>query len=608
MGRVLCLCLWTLTAFWLGNIGVPPRFSSQLIFPFLLIGCLFLWRERAVFLENLGEKKRAILVGEGLFFGVFIFFLVLRSFGPETADGEKPMDMAIIAAVARADYLPPPNPYTSGERLVAYYYSGHLQTALATTAISSSPQWTYNLMCATIPALVFSSLFMLCAALCKSLKLGFFAVCGVLCLGTLAPLREFWPGVFGSAPEGPAYFATSRVIPFTINEYPFFTFAFGDLHAHLFAMPLAVLVLCLAWALWQGGRNVSLVLCGLALGALAMTNTWDFPLFTLLGAFAVWHGRGMWREKVGGVVAMVCLALLAASIFLFKLKTTSSGVHFLWPSSPLIAWLLVWGVFLSVLIPGLMYVKTSSESAFCRALVLCGILALAWSEFTWMGYWGPPYHRQDTVFKFGLQAWYFCGVAAFCLALPQIATRRWPRFLPFVFLPFLAIMLYSSMLVVWGRAGEFRAFKGLNAWAQLPENEQNAARWLQTRARDGDFLIEAEQYEGGDYTEYSRYANATGIPAVIGPQSHSLQWLGKEKEILQRKLDVRMFYTTGDVTKRSAILRKYRVRWIVCGELERRQYGEAFVNRVAGAFPIGAHFGEISAADSVIICENPFAL
>lgn len=604
-GRVLLLAVWTVAAFWLGTLGVSARITALLIFPLLTSGLFLLWRERVQLAMRLKRQRLALGASELIFLLSFIFFLTLRAFGPETADGEKPMDLALMASCARAESLPPPNPYVAGERVTAYYYLGHLQAALLTNAVRSSPQWTYNLMCATIPALVFSSLFSVCAALCRSVKWGACATGGVLCLGTLAPLRHIWPHIFGEVPIGPAYFSTSRVIPFTINEYPFFTFAFGDLHAHLLAMPLIALVFCLSWALWCEGRSAPLLPLSLALGALAMTNTWDLPLYALLGGMAVWHGRKSPREKIAGVAMVFALAVFVASGFLLGLKTASSGVHFLWPSSPVIPWLMVWGVFLGALSFGFIYHRRSRETGFCGALAGCGALALLASEFTWMGYLAPPYHRQDTVFKFGMQAWYFWGVASSCLVLPQIAARRWPRWLPFAFLPFLAVMLFSSVSVAWGRTEGFRQWKGLNAWSQLAPAPQQAAQWLHTRARGSEriFLIEAEQYEGGDYTEYSRYANATGIPIVIGPRAHSFQWRGGGwEEVFQRKRDVRTFYTTADQTTRLAILRKYAVRWIICGELERREYGAESIARVEDAFPTAAAFG--AGVDRVAILES----
>ena len=42
------------------------------------------------------------------------------------------------------------------------------------------------------------------------------------------------------------YWAASRVIPNTINEFPLWTFVFADLHPHMIAMPFGLLVVGLA--------------------------------------------------------------------------------------------------------------------------------------------------------------------------------------------------------------------------------------------------------------------------------------------------------------------------------------------------------------------------
>ena len=45
------------------------------------------------------------------------------------------------------------------------------------------------------------------------------------------------------------FWNASRVIPDTINEFPFFTFTYADLHAHMLALPLTLLALAAAVAL-----------------------------------------------------------------------------------------------------------------------------------------------------------------------------------------------------------------------------------------------------------------------------------------------------------------------------------------------------------------------
>jgi YYY domain-containing protein len=109
----------------------------------------------------------------------------------------------------------------------------------------------------------------------------------------------------------------SRVIPDTINEFPFFTFTYADLHAHMIALPLTLLALALAVALVRNaeGRGQKaeplvsesvhqpdaehspwripwrelwlIALLGLVVGALRATNTWDFPTYLLVSLAAV---------------------------------------------------------------------------------------------------------------------------------------------------------------------------------------------------------------------------------------------------------------------------------------------------------------------------------
>jgi YYY domain-containing protein len=87
-----------------------------------------------------------------------------------------------------------------------------------------------------------------------------------------------------------------------ITEFPFFTFLYADLHAHMMDMPFTLL--SLGWALSyllaarrDGGTHGLLafgavwLVGGLALGVPRATNTWDFPLFLALGVVAVAAGE-----------------------------------------------------------------------------------------------------------------------------------------------------------------------------------------------------------------------------------------------------------------------------------------------------------------------------
>jgi uncharacterized membrane protein len=53
-----------------------------------------------------------------------------------------------------------------------------------------------------------------------------------------------------------AFWDATRIVPGTVNEFPFFTFLFADLHAHMIVMPLSLALLGLALAFLRGWTRV----------------------------------------------------------------------------------------------------------------------------------------------------------------------------------------------------------------------------------------------------------------------------------------------------------------------------------------------------------------
>ena len=88
-----------------------------------------------------------------------------------------------------------------------------------------------------------------------------------------------------------------------IAEMPYFTFLYGDLHAHMLAFPITLLVLLwLTGEIIGAGRGLrrpweaalALALGGLAVGVLRPTNSWDWITYLLLGGagltYVTWVG------------------------------------------------------------------------------------------------------------------------------------------------------------------------------------------------------------------------------------------------------------------------------------------------------------------------------
>ena len=119
------------------------------------------------------------------------------------------------------------------------------------------------------------------------------------------------------------YWRSSRMVDvpgsISITEFPFFTFLFGDLHAHLMALPMTLLAvglsLAAAFAVYRRfgvtTRLLPLAALGLTGGALLATNAWDFPPYVALGPVAIaiaYVSRGT------GLIPTVVYAALTLSV------------------------------------------------------------------------------------------------------------------------------------------------------------------------------------------------------------------------------------------------------------------------------------------------------
>ena len=165
------------------------------------------------------------------------------------------------------------------------------------------------------------------------------------------------------------YWDPSRVIPFTINEFPYWSFLFADLHPHMIGIPFTVLFLALAFALLMRptradgeGRWLRVATGGalfifltLTLGALAVINTWDLPTYFGL-AVLVWlvrewrtgrltenRGRALLRTGVFAVGLVAGALLLYWPFFANYKALASSGIGLSDVKTELGKWLNVWG-------------------------------------------------------------------------------------------------------------------------------------------------------------------------------------------------------------------------------------------------------------------------
>ena len=275
------------------------------------------------------------VVGEAVFVVAFLAFVVMRMVNPDLwhshLGGEKPMDLAYLTAVLKSSYMPPYDPWFS-DGYINYYYMGQFFVATLIHATGIAPGVAFNLAVALFFALTAAGAFSIVYNLAEGTRLSRLRPGGAAgrMTGSISPVLAGMAGAFfvavignldGAIQVGQGawrvmvenasfgsfdFWRSSRMMApdppgHEITEFPFFTFLFADLHAHLMAIPFTLLALGLALALVLGARRgrggsrlgvtldeaALLAMLGVAVGALRTINAWDFPTYLLIGGGAV---------------------------------------------------------------------------------------------------------------------------------------------------------------------------------------------------------------------------------------------------------------------------------------------------------------------------------
>ncbi len=382
---------------------------------FLLLLSWWLWKRN-------GEEMRAfwrahrklILLSEGIFAGAFLLFVFIRLLNPDLwqpwQGGEKLMEFAFLNAVIRTPTFPPYDPYFAGGAM-NYYYYGYQILAVLIKLTGIKATIAFNLAIPTLFALTAAGVFSLVYSLVPRPRMsggamwwrrgigaglaGVFIVSimsnldgGLIMLRQIAersgsdftsniPLLQSAVHTFaglGDVLSGtmdiPAYnfWTPSRVIPATINEFPFWSFLFADLHPHMIGIPFTVLFLALAYNLVAGyGHSwasegwleglLSLVALPLTLGAIGAINTWDLPTYLGIGilAWAIREWKGFGKLRLVPTLVFV-LGLGALSYLFYKpfysnyTTVFNTGVGLTYMKTDIGMWLRIWGFFMFAVI------------------------------------------------------------------------------------------------------------------------------------------------------------------------------------------------------------------------------------------------------------------
>ncbi|MEK9143506.1 MAG: DUF2298 domain-containing protein [Patescibacteria group bacterium] len=521
----------------LGTARILPFSAASIWVGLVVVFLVGLWGNRGnqSDREDQGDKgwkrKAMVMALEELFFlAALLFWSWIKGHEPSIRGLEKFMDFGFMQSILNSQYFPPADMWYAGSP-INYYYFGHMVVAVLTRLSGLDLAYTFNLMLATIFALTMTMSFSIGYQLifiCHSREggnpvllkkkdgspirsgmtrifSGLLTAFLVTLAGNLQTLYAFTRGytgdnvkpfwelawniwsrgagssfageIWGKLGEGFNtywYANATRFIPFTIHEFPGYSFVVSDVHGHVLSIPFVLLAIAILITMslrgvpphrrddaaifnnrllrrTNGLAMTNIVFYGFLVGVLLMTNALDGPIYFGLFIFlTLIHGKRDWRQialLVGGVLLIAGITSLP---FLIHFKSFVTGVAVNCPPSflantkfgpiifegvekcqisPLWMWWLLWGFFVYSVCPllfrhsGLRAGIQSKEDGSRvkpgmtveKLLIVFFVFALAlviFPEFFYFKDIYPAHFRSNTMFKLGYEAFILFSIVA----------------------------------------------------------------------------------------------------------------------------------------------------------------------------------------------------
>ena len=502
-----------------------------------------------------------------------------------------------------------------------------------------------------------------------------------------------WPYWNPTRPTAGRVDADGKPLPDSVQiaEFPQFTFLYADLHAHMMAMPLALLAVAFALAFAAGARKwYAIALGAMVAGALWPTNTWDYYPYLLLGIggllLPVFASDDPpvsvvdWiAAAVKGIPAAIVFFALSRAFFIPYLENFGSAYNSVIPwtddKTPLNTYITIYATFMIPLaIYALLQLRKSISGdrpllTQLPVLILAGgalataflltrdapiaifampmlTLALAASatrqanntnRLMWFAAAGGfaitifvelftlegDLGRMNTVFKFYILAWLLLGTSAAAATMGVLdelfgadkqlgsaaATAddqgnvvHRPSSVVLLLRPLFSIAMAIALFL----AALYPAFAipakirdryvrdipaGLDGMAYMQVAERGegseeqegrshafplkwdyeAIKWMQDNVKGSPNIIEEGSARGNQYRWSGRFSIYTGLPTLVGWQWHQRQQRAAmdDRVVFERDDDVATFYRTPDPEQARLLLRRYQVKYIINGDMER---------------------------------------
>jgi len=347
-----------------------------------------------------------------------------------------------------------------------------------------------------------------------------------------------------------------------------------------------------------------------------MTNAWDGAIYLLLTFFVLIFTEpeiNKLKNKILSFKFFLNIIVLVFSFILFTLpfnfffKPFASGIGLLCApdflikigkigpflfeadhcqTSPLWQLMILYGLFYFLVFSFFALIfksKTNRKDLFVIILIMISTVLIFIPELIYLKDIYPAHFRANTMFKLVYQSFIMLSLSSGYIisriviyAKENYKTKKKIIFIAWlvVFAPLFALISIYPYFAINSYYGDLKIYQGLDGTkylSNLYQDDYKAILWINKNISGQPVILEAQ---GDSYTDYGRISSNTGLPTVLGWTVHEWLWRGTYDIPAPRINDVKTLYETSDIKTATGLIKKYDVKFVYIGKLEKQKYFE----------------------------------
>lgn len=237
--------------------------------------------------------------------------------------------------------------------------------------------------------------------------------------------------------------------------------------------------------------------------------------------------------------------------------------------------LMLYGFFYLFIIIFLIFLSKTKKilrtDIFILLLIILSTVLIILPEFFYIKDIYPAHYRANTMFKLVFQAFIMLMISSGYIITRLLQTRLRVLFFLIAIGPVILVMIYPY-LAIGSYYGDMKNYKGLDGVVYLKTvypADYAVVNWFNNNVKGQPVILEAQ---GDSYTDFERISANTGLPTVLGWTVHEWLWRGEYGIPAPRINEVKDLYESKDKNLTKELLKKYQVKYVVIGAMERQKY------------------------------------